>query len=217
MKYNRTYHLPFSPGTTNDDRINYDWQGILEHELVITEKLDGENTCLKTSGVYARSHGAVNQNPWARNMWEIWERVKMDLEDEPENLDIFGENLYGVHSIEYTNLEHYFFTFAMRKGETWLSWEQVEEISYLLSLPIAPVIAKGKFTEEDIKNIIDENQKNGSAFGGESEGVVIRIADSFHNNDFSNSVLKWVREGHVKTDEHWTRNWKRAKLIYEKM
>ena len=66
MKYNRTYHLPFSPGTTNDDRINYDWQGILDHELVITEKLDGENTCLKTSGVYARSHGAVNQNPWAK-------------------------------------------------------------------------------------------------------------------------------------------------------
>lgn len=57
-KYPRTFHFPFSEGTTDDDRIQSQWQGILQHELVITEKLDGENTCLKANGVYARSHGA---------------------------------------------------------------------------------------------------------------------------------------------------------------
>lgn len=56
LKYPRTYHFPFSPGTTSDDRIKHDWQGILANELVITEKLDGENTCIKFDGVYARSH-----------------------------------------------------------------------------------------------------------------------------------------------------------------
>ncbi len=42
QKYGRTYHYPFSPGTTSDDRINHGyWEDIqqIEH-LVHTEKLD---------------------------------------------------------------------------------------------------------------------------------------------------------------------------------
>ena len=35
LKYPRTYHFPFSPGTTSDDRIKHDWQSILASELVI--------------------------------------------------------------------------------------------------------------------------------------------------------------------------------------
>lgn len=27
--------------------------------------------------------------------------------------------------------------------------------------------------------------------------------------------MKWVRKGHVQTDEHWTRNWKKAKINYQ--
>lgn len=43
-KYGRTYHYPFSPGTTSDDRINTTyWEDIQKIEtLVHTEKLDGE-------------------------------------------------------------------------------------------------------------------------------------------------------------------------------
>ncbi|MCY7328663.1 MAG: hypothetical protein LH618_08955 [Saprospiraceae bacterium] len=33
-KYPRTYHFPFSAGTTHDDRIQADWQGILPPELL---------------------------------------------------------------------------------------------------------------------------------------------------------------------------------------
>ena len=44
-KYGRTYHYPFSPGTTSDDRINHTyWEDIQRIKtLVHTEKLDGEN------------------------------------------------------------------------------------------------------------------------------------------------------------------------------
>ena len=47
-KYGRTYHYPFSPGTTSDDRINHTyWEDIQRiRTLVHTEKLDGENNCL---------------------------------------------------------------------------------------------------------------------------------------------------------------------------
>ena len=57
-KYGRTYHYPFSPGTTSDDRINHTyWEDIRQiSTLVHTEKLDGENNCLSRYGVFARSH-----------------------------------------------------------------------------------------------------------------------------------------------------------------
>lgn len=47
-KYGRTWHYPFSPGTTSDDRINTDyWQDLQAiTQLVHTEKLDGEKTAL---------------------------------------------------------------------------------------------------------------------------------------------------------------------------
>lgn len=64
-KYGRTYHYPFSPGTSSDDRIQHHyWEFIKEiPELVHTEKLDGENNCLSKLGVFARSHAAPTVSP----------------------------------------------------------------------------------------------------------------------------------------------------------
>jgi hypothetical protein len=212
LKYPRTYHFPFSPGTTSDDRIKQDWQAILTNELVITEKLDGENTCIKADGVYARSHAAPTLNPWAKNMWTTWEQVKNSLGD----LAIFGENLYGLHSIEYTELDSYFYVFAIRDGDTWLSWDEVVFYAQLLDLPTVPVLGRGIFAEKDIKNVINTALTEGSQLGGTCEGVVCRTATDFETAQFSENVLKYVRKNHVKTDEHWTRNWQRAKLRFER-
>ena len=57
--------------------------------------------------------------------------------------------------------------------------------------------------------------KNGSKYGDTIEGVVVRNIESFPLDDFSKNVVKYVRKNHVQTDEHWKKNWKRAKLIYE--
>jgi RNA ligase len=212
LKYPRTYHFPFSPGTTSDDRIKQNWQTILANELVITEKLDGENTCIKADGVYARSHAAPTLNPWAKNMWTTWEQVKNSLGD----LAVFGENLYGVHSIEYTKLDSYFYVFAIRDGDTWLAWDEVVFYAQLLDLPTVPVLGRGIFTEIDVKNAVNTALAEGSQLGGACEGVVCRTAVGFETPQFSDNVLKYVRKNHVKTDEHWTRNWQRAKLRFER-
>ena len=47
------------------------------------------------------------------------------------------------------------------------------------------------------------------------EGIVSRNAGCFAVDDFDRNVFKYVRKGHVKTDEHWTRNWRRARLCWE--
>jgi hypothetical protein len=207
-KYNRTYHFPFSEGATNDDKIQHDWQGILSHEIVITEKLDGENTCLKANGVYARSHAAPTQSPWSKNMQQIWVQVHNDL----GNLEIFGENLYGIHSIEYERLPAYFFIFAIRDEGYWLSWDEVIFYAKLLDLPTVPVVARDYFTETTLKQHIAGNIATGSAFGSHCEGYVCRTAKGFENELFPYHVLKYVRANHVQTDQHWTRNWQRATL-----
>ncbi len=211
-KYSRTYHLPFSPGTTSDDRIAQDWESILQHELVMTEKLDGENSCLKESGVYARSHAAPTTSRWSVKMRELWEYHKNSLGD----LEIFGESLYAIHSIEYERLESYYYIFAIRQEDQWLSWEEVEFYAEVLDIPTVPVIKRSIFTEKEILEDIEKEMENGSRLGGECEGFVFRNAAGFHVDEFSNNVLKYVRKNHVKTDEHWTKNWKRAKLWFEK-
>src|ERR1044072_2847751 len=81
QKYGRTYHYPFSPGTTSDDRIQYDYCDHLRQMpvLVHTEKLEGENNCLSRLGVLARSHAAPTTSPWTASIRRFWESIKNDL------------------------------------------------------------------------------------------------------------------------------------------
>ena len=53
--YPRTPHLPWSPGATSDDVRVGDLSGLTGRDVVVTEKLDGENTTLYRDGLHARS------------------------------------------------------------------------------------------------------------------------------------------------------------------
>lgn len=70
--------------------------------------MDGSNSYICRDGVYARSHATVTDNPWDKNLFErggTYDQVKGWL---AENEGIYGENMYGVHSIEYNKLPSYF-------------------------------------------------------------------------------------------------------------
>ncbi|WP_459188465.1 RNA ligase family protein [Parabacteroides sp. APC149_11_2_Y6] len=224
-KYGRTYHFPFSPGTTSDDRINHMyWEDIQRIEtLVHTEKLDGENNCLNRYGVFARSHAAPTTSPWTCQLRERWELLKRDLGD----IELFGENLYAVHSIEYKRLESYFFIFAVRQQDTWLSWEEVKFYAGLCDFPVVPELAVQPvkaLTQETLQRQIILWAQEPSIFGSidtqlvqdcSREGVVSRNINEYPVSEFARNVFKYVRKGHVKTGEHWTRHWKRARLVWE--
>lgn len=218
MKYPRTYHVPFSPGATKDDKKLKD--GWFEYyrgkEIVLTEKLDGENSCLCQRGVFARSHGAETRSPWSINLWGddgLYWKVKGFIDDD---LLVFGENLYGEHSIHYSKLKDYFHVFACYNETTdkWWSWDDVKFVSKVLGVPHVPTLWRGKAESEDqIKEIIFQTMNMSSAYGDTKEGVVMRVTDEFDGDEFPNYVCKYVRPNHVQTDEHWTRNWKKAELI----
>ena len=210
-KYNRTYHLPYSPGTTSDDKISNDISSLIGSEIVITEKLDGENTGMTNDGVYARSHATFTTSAWSREVRQLHDiKVKGNLS---EGEFIFGENLEGIHSIEYTNLKSYFYIFGVRDNNIWVPWNSVEEYSYLLDIPTVPVLFKGVVdSEKELKELVEKLVSESSELGGEREGVVVRSAGLFHNDDFAENVAKWVRKDHVQTDVHWSRNWIKSKI-----
>lgn len=222
-KYGRTYHYPFSPGTTSDDRVAHEyWRDVSKHKMVIhTEKLDGENNCLSRDGVFARSHASPTTSPWTSAIRERWQSIKYDLGD----LEFFGENLYAVHSIEYRKLESHYFVFAVRINETWLSWDEVLFYAAMFDFPTVPVLRtinpadKSSF-EHDMMDLVQEPSVFDSydAITGlpcQREGIVSRNADEYTVGAFEHNVFKYVRKNHVKTNEHWTRTWRRAKLSWE--
>ena len=218
-KYPRTYHVPWPPGTTSDDKkLSGNWfDNYRGKEIVITEKLDGENNAINHYDVFARSHGAPTRSPWTRNIWDndgiLWQ-IKDKLS---EYETVYGENLFGEHSIKYDKLSNYWHIFAVTDGEEWYSWDYVCIIADILKQPHVPVLWRGVIeSEEQLHGLIDKFMSEPSTYGPEKEGVVIRLASEFPFEDFSKCVCKWVRPNHVQTDEHWTKNWKRAKLIWEK-
>lgn len=160
--------------------------------------------------------------PWTATLREFWGRIKYELGD----LEIFLENLYAIHSIRYRTLEHHFYVFAVREGGQWLSWEEVKFYAAMLDLPIVPLIATEPTPtdeagfEQRFKDIVSGNSAFDSVDAATGkpcciEGIVSRNAGSFSTDAFAHNVFKWVRKGHVKTDQHWTRNWRRAALKRE--
>jgi hypothetical protein len=219
MKYPRTYHLPYSPGATKDDKKLQDgwFQNYIGQEIVITEKLDGENIHMNQKDCYARSDGAPTRSPWSRNIWDPQEGLYWKIKQYiGENETIFGENLYGEHSIYYNNLDQYFHLFAVNDGVNWYSWDEVKMFAKIINVPHVPELWRGIVCDEtSFKKLIDHYATAPSIYGDTREGVVVRITNSFKIEDFSKYVCKWVRPNHVQTDEHWTKIWKKAELINE--
>ncbi|UTW68262.1 RNA ligase family protein [bacterium SCSIO 12643] len=173
--------------------------------LILTEKLDGQNNCFNKHGVFARSHTAPTEHPWDKPLRERWKLIKNDL----NNLEIFGENMYGIHSIAYNKLESFFYVFAVRDKDLWLSWEEVKFYAEMLDFPVVPEIQiknelKTIFNEQKNENQIltswltsnlnmswEESVNTAGQLGGYdpetgvacSEGFVIRNKDSFYTNN----------------------------------
>ena len=225
-KYGRTYHFDFSPGTTSDDRINREWREQIQKfkQIVHTEKMDGENTCLSELGVFARSHAAPTIHPWADYLKIKQSMMKNDLKE--NNLEIFGENLYAIHSIIYPKLEEHFYVFGIRVLDKWLSWEETIWYSSFFDLPVVPQLyIQGTKDTDLIKQTVLELAGQPSVFGSQQngtkltdctrEGIVTRNVEAYDVDKFAENVFKFVRKGHVQTDVHWSKTITRATLKHE--
>ena len=195
IKYPRTHHLPFSLGKTNDDNVLSNTDHFKGKMVVITEKMDGENTTLYSDYLHARSlmeDGHPSRN-WIKAFHST---IKTKI---TEDMRICGENLYAIHSIEY-EIPSYFLVFSIWDKDECLSWDDTKKKAEEIGLSLVPVLYEGIYNEilvKDIQSKIDLNK---------SEGYVIRLLDSFKYADFNSSVAKFVRESHVQSETHWMKS-----------
>ena len=203
IKYPRSFHLPWSPGGTSDDKRLHDVSGLLGVDLVFTEKCDGSNLTYTRTQVFSRSHSG----PPSHRSFDRAKATHARLGHlVSEGLSVFCEYCYAVHSIQYDALPDYSLVFGVRDDETgvWWDWDMVVMQAMDLGLPTVPVVFRGTVaTEAALQSLTDTLSALPSAFGGTREGVVVRRAASFADTDFSRYLAKWVRRNHVTTDEHW--------------
>ena len=193
-KYPRSPHLPWSEGGTSDDAYLFDTDHFAGKEVVITEKMDGENTSMYRDGIHARSIDGRHHpsRDWVK---ALHGRICQDI---PEGWRLCGENLYARHSIAYDSLESYFYLFSIwDENNESLAWDEVLEWADMLGLSVAPEFYRGIWDENEAREITAELDVDSQ------EGVVVCLADRFHYDDFRTSLAKWVRKGHVQTDQHW--------------
>ena len=214
-KYPSTLHWIHSPEVHRDDNVHQHPENFVGVEVVISEKLDGGNTCLCAGEVYARSTGQPATQGWFAMVKKhhAWKTMGID-----PSICVYGEDLYGVHSIAYDAVreDETYRVFNIREGDQWLSWDDVGVLAKSLDVPMVPTLFRGTFSSvQEITKWMQAQINEPSRIGGKREGFVMRHADSFTNSEFQSRVAKFVRKGHVQTDQHWTRNWQPIPLVKE--
>jgi hypothetical protein len=196
-KYPRSYHLPWSEGATDDDKTLTSVSHFLGQEVVVSCKLDGENTTLYPDGyMHARSLDSKSHESqaWVR---ALAGRIARDI---PTTMRVCGENVFARHSIGYEALNSYFHVFGIFEGNLSLSWDEVEAYSEMLGLQTVPVLYRGVWDEQAVKACYTGT----SRYGGVQEGYVVRLARSFTIDEYPVALAKFVRQGHVDPNsKHW--------------
>jgi hypothetical protein len=191
-KYPKTKHVSWSRTIGEDDKVHSSMEQFHGREVLVSEKLDGENTNCYKNYYHARSIDSKHHpsRDWIKTFISSFQH------NIPEGWRVCGENMYAKHSIFYDNLESYFYGFSVWNDKNvCLSWDDTIEWFELLGIVPVPVLYRGIYNENIIKKLYDPCKN--------MEGYVIRVADEVRYEDFSKYFAKFVREKHVQTDEHW--------------
>lgn len=194
VKYPRTYHLPWSMGVNSDDRVMTDLSAFEGQRVIVTEKMDGENTSLYSDYIHARSIDGRSHpsRDWVK---QFWSQIAGDI---PSGWRVCGENLWAKHSIGYKTLASYFQGFSIwDETNTMLGWDQTREWFNLLGVTPVRVLYDGPFNRKLIEALWTPDHWE------HVEGYVLRLAEPIHYGAFRNKVGKFVRSGHVQTAKHW--------------
>lgn len=205
VKYPRTYHVPWSLGATDDDRMHKDMAHFEGRRVVVTEKMDGENSSMYLDYYHARSIDGRNHpsRSWAK---QFHSQICGEI---PEGWRVCCENVYAKHSISYDNLESFVYGFSLWNNlNECLSWDETMEWFELLGVTPVPVLFDGIYDEKAIKSLWNPSKWD------TMEGYVIRLADKFAYKDFKNCVGKFVRNNHVSPDTH---HWRAKAVIPNQM
>ena len=176
----------------SDDKVLLDTACFNGKLVVVTEKMDGENTTLYRDHLHARSIDSRHHpsRDWIKGLHaEISQMI-------PEGWRFCGENLYARHSIEYLELESFFYLFSIWDENNYcLSWDRTLDWAKSINLSVPTIFYQGIWDEKTIQRLTLDVSKQ--------EGYVVRTQESYHYKDFHKHNAKWVRQNHVQTGEKW--------------
>ncbi|MEM8538970.1 MAG: RNA ligase family protein [Pseudomonadota bacterium] len=134
VKYPRTLHHPSSAGVQSDDKIARDLSLFDGAEVVVTEKMDGENTTLYVDGFHARSID-IGKHPGRDWLARFHGQMGYQI---PQGWRVCGENLYARHSVGYDALPSYFLGFSIwDAAQNCLGWD--DTVSHFAAWGVTPV------------------------------------------------------------------------------
>lgn len=155
--------------------------------VVVTEKMDGENITIDANGCYPRSldTGYKTSRDWVIAFAKsISPKLKKDER-------IVGENMYARHCIDYGSLPSYFIGFAWINGSRFANWTDTVGRFSELGIETAPVLYQGRCSQLKLRTLADRLDF------GRQEGYVVRLVDSFEEEDMPLAMAKWVRYDHA--------------------
>ncbi|MEM9796534.1 MAG: RNA ligase family protein [Pseudomonadota bacterium] len=196
-KYGRTPHLPNSRGRGADVLGLTDLRAFeMAQRVIVTEKMDGENTTIHAGGCHARSldSGAHPARDWMRG-FAAGIAPQLGAEER-----IVGECLFARHSVAYDALPAWFLGFALIEDGVFADWDRAfARMAELGILPV-PVLYDGPFDADlPARLAADLNPDR-------QEGFVLRVAHAFPEGEMGRHLAKYVRKGHVPPDaQHWSK------------
>lgn len=198
IKYQRTFHLPFSEGLQSDDKMIDTLDYLQGKEVVALLKYDGENTTMYPGDGNFHARSLDSPFNWTRN---IVKRVHQQINHNiPEGWRLCLENCYAKHSIYYPDgyLDGYLVLLSIwDENNNCLSYDETKVYADLFDLPMPKEFYRGPFDLKELEKVSKQLDTN------IEEGFVVRVTESFPYDYFSNVVTKFVRANHVQTSKHW--------------
>lgn len=203
-KYPKTWHHPQSKiNPHGNDRVLSTLEHFIDKDVVVSIKMDGENTSCYRDKLHARSidSGFHPSRTWMKAYHATF------CNKIPDNWRLCGENVYAKHAIKYENLPTYFFVFGIYDDKNiCLSWQDTLLMCKELGLMTVPTFYHGIWDEEKIINACPKRTMIDGVDCGDLEGYVVRISGGFNYDDFPNNCYKFVRPNHVQPgNDHWSK------------
>ena len=183
-------------------------EAVLQHELIIEEKVDGANVGFSLSpdgDLLVQNRGQYLVSPYKGQFAKLpnWLAIHEDrlFEALGENLIAFGEWCAARHSLYYTALPDWWLLFDVYDKQSGRFFNVARRNAWAQKAGVTVVhqIAKGHFTLESLKMMLDTPSYYRE---GNLEGLVLRQ----EKGEWLHRRAKLVRPEFVQSlDEHWSR------------
>lgn len=210
FKYPSTPHLALIEDmSVREDKVMSESERneLLQHELVIEEKVDGANLGISfdsEGNIRAQNRGNYLRLPglkqWKSLTGWLAPRTETFFDIISDRYILFGEWCYAQHSVKYDRLPDWFLGFDIYDKQTgsFLAISRRDKLFLEVQVEHVPFIARGHFTLSEIKSFLD----NSNLGTQPAEGICIR----YESDDWLVKRAKLVRPSFLQEmDQHWSR------------